>query len=161
MFWWESGLLPASRNHVTTFCRSFVHYACVRSSSAIVHFIRNSWLYFVCYAWSAQTSPKRWFGKNEYDVKLWPQKQRTPNTMTTLRHWMNPSHENFLRTPLTMHHVVDNDFLSQTRAPNTNQNSLQSNNISWHSKYCYYAALGNISIVRLFLHSQKQRLIFA
>ena len=26
-FWWKSGLLSASRNHLTTFCRPFVHYA--------------------------------------------------------------------------------------------------------------------------------------
>jgi len=24
-FWWESGLSSASRNHLTTFCRPFVH----------------------------------------------------------------------------------------------------------------------------------------
>jgi len=46
--WWESGLLPASRNHLTTFWRPFVHYACVRLCSAIVHFIRNTCLYVVC-----------------------------------------------------------------------------------------------------------------
>jgi len=28
-FWWESGLLSASRNHLTTSCRPFVHYACL------------------------------------------------------------------------------------------------------------------------------------
>jgi len=27
-FWWESGLLSTSRKHLTTFCRTFVHYAC-------------------------------------------------------------------------------------------------------------------------------------
>jgi len=26
-FWWESGLPSAFRNHLTTFCRPFVHYA--------------------------------------------------------------------------------------------------------------------------------------
>jgi len=26
-FWWESGLSSASRNHLTTFCRLFVHDA--------------------------------------------------------------------------------------------------------------------------------------
>jgi len=30
MFCWESGLSPASRNHPTTFCRPFVHYACFK-----------------------------------------------------------------------------------------------------------------------------------
>jgi len=50
-FWWESGLPPASRNHLTIFRRSFVHYVCLRLCSAIVHFIRNSCLYFVCYGW--------------------------------------------------------------------------------------------------------------
>jgi len=53
-FWWESGLSSASRNHVTTFCRPFVHYACLRLCSAIAHFIRNNCLYFVFYGWSAQ-----------------------------------------------------------------------------------------------------------
>jgi len=27
-FWWEFGLLSASRNHLTTFCRPFTHYTC-------------------------------------------------------------------------------------------------------------------------------------
>jgi len=27
-FWWESSLSSASRNHLTTFCRPFDHYAC-------------------------------------------------------------------------------------------------------------------------------------
>ena len=38
----------ASRNHLTNFCRSFVHYACLKLCSAKVHFIRNNCLYFVC-----------------------------------------------------------------------------------------------------------------
>jgi len=29
-FWWESGLSSASRNHLNTFCRPFVHYACLK-----------------------------------------------------------------------------------------------------------------------------------
>jgi len=49
--WWESKLSSASRNHLTTFCRPFFHYACLRLCSAIVHFIIC--LYFVCYGWSA------------------------------------------------------------------------------------------------------------
>jgi len=52
-FLWESGLSSASRNHLTTFCRPCVHYACLRLCSAIVHFIQNSFLYFVCFGWSA------------------------------------------------------------------------------------------------------------
>ena len=47
-FWWESGLSSTSRNHLTIFCRPFVHYACLRSCSATVHFVRNHCLYFVC-----------------------------------------------------------------------------------------------------------------
>jgi len=43
-FWWECGLLSASRNQLTTFCRPFVHYACLRLCSAIVHFIQNNCL---------------------------------------------------------------------------------------------------------------------
>jgi len=54
-FWWESGLSSASRNHLTTFCRPFVHCAWLRLCSAIVHVIRNNCLYFVCYGWSAHT----------------------------------------------------------------------------------------------------------
>jgi len=53
-FWWESGLSSASRNHLTTFCRPFVRYACLRLFSAMVHFIRNNCLYFDCYGWSPQ-----------------------------------------------------------------------------------------------------------
>ena len=34
-------------------CRTFVHYACLRLCSAIVHFIRNNCLYFVCFEWLA------------------------------------------------------------------------------------------------------------
>jgi len=41
-FWWKSELSSASRNHLTTFCRPFVHYACLRLSSDLVHFIQNS-----------------------------------------------------------------------------------------------------------------------
>jgi len=51
---WEPGLSSASRNHVTTFCRPFVHYACLRLCSTIVHFIRNNCLCFVYYGWTAQ-----------------------------------------------------------------------------------------------------------
>jgi len=53
-FWWESGLSSASRNHLTTFCRPFVHYACLRLCSAMLHFIRNNCFYFACCGWSAQ-----------------------------------------------------------------------------------------------------------
>jgi len=34
-FRWESGLSSASRDHLTTFCRPFVHYASSRLCSAI------------------------------------------------------------------------------------------------------------------------------
>jgi len=44
MFWWEFGVSSASRNHLTTFCRPSIHYACLRLYSAIVHFIRNNCL---------------------------------------------------------------------------------------------------------------------
>jgi len=51
-FFWESGLSSASRNHHTTFCRPFVHFACLRLCSAIVYFIRNNWvLFFLCLLW--------------------------------------------------------------------------------------------------------------
>ena len=52
-FWWESELSSASKFHLTTFCRHFVHHACLRLFSAMVYFIRNNCLYFVCYSWSA------------------------------------------------------------------------------------------------------------
>jgi len=54
MFWWEFGLSSASRNHISTFSRPSIHYACLRLCSAIVHFIRINCLYFVCSGWSAQ-----------------------------------------------------------------------------------------------------------
>jgi len=54
--WWESGLSSASRNHLTTFCRPFVHYACLILCSAIVHFIRNNCLYLSAMA----EQRKRW-----------------------------------------------------------------------------------------------------
>jgi len=44
-FWWESGLSSASRNHLTTFCRPCVHYACLRLYFVIVIFIHNNCLY--------------------------------------------------------------------------------------------------------------------
>ena len=47
-------LSSASRNHLTTFCRPLIHYACLRLCSEIVHFIRNNCLYFVCCGWSAK-----------------------------------------------------------------------------------------------------------
>ena len=53
-FWWESGLSSASRNHLTTFCRSFFHYTCSRLCSVILHFIRSNCLSFVCCGWAAQ-----------------------------------------------------------------------------------------------------------
>ena len=53
-FWWESGSSSASRNHLTTFCRPFVHCACLRLCSTIVHFIRNYCIYLVFLGWSAQ-----------------------------------------------------------------------------------------------------------
>jgi len=52
--WWEFELSSASRNHLTTVCRPSVHYECLRLCSAVVHFIRNNCLYFVCYDWSTQ-----------------------------------------------------------------------------------------------------------
>jgi len=51
---WESGWSSGSRNYLTTFCRPLIHYICLRLCSALVHFIRNNCLYFVCYGWSAQ-----------------------------------------------------------------------------------------------------------
>jgi len=53
-FSWESGLSSASRNHLTTFSRPFVHYACLRLCSAIVPFIRNNCLCLIYYGWAAQ-----------------------------------------------------------------------------------------------------------
>jgi len=56
-FWWESGLSSASRNHPTTFSRPFVHYACLRLCSAIVHFIQNNCLF--CLLWLVSASANR------------------------------------------------------------------------------------------------------
>jgi len=41
-FWWESGSSSASKNHLSRFCRPFVHYPCSRLCPAIFHFIRNN-----------------------------------------------------------------------------------------------------------------------
>ena len=48
-FWWEYGLSSPSRNNLITFSRPFEHQACLRLCCAIVHFIRNNCLCFVCY----------------------------------------------------------------------------------------------------------------
>jgi len=57
-FWWESGLSSASRNHHTTFCRPFVHCACLK----IV--FRDSPLYskqltLFCLLWLSSTRADR------------------------------------------------------------------------------------------------------
>jgi len=88
-FWWESGLSFASRNHFTHFCKPFVHYACLRLCSEIVQFILKNCVYFVWYGWSAQTTPKRRFGKHKYDVILRRHRQCTPNTNDTTRTPLN------------------------------------------------------------------------
>jgi len=54
-FWWESGLSSASRNHLTTFCRPFVHYTCLRLCSTIVHFVWNN-LSLFCLLWLSNAS---------------------------------------------------------------------------------------------------------
>jgi len=36
------------KNHLTTFCKPSIHYACLRLCSVTVDFIRNNCLYFVC-----------------------------------------------------------------------------------------------------------------
>ena len=85
------------------FLQTFRPLRMLRLCSAIVHFILNNCLYFVCYGWSAQTLPKRWFGNYEYDVILWRHKQRTPNTVQMtpyVCHWMKSPNENCLRMPL-------------------------------------------------------------
>jgi len=46
-FWWESGLSPVSKNHLTTFCKPPVDYVFSCLCYVIVHFIRNNCLYFV------------------------------------------------------------------------------------------------------------------
>jgi len=69
--WWESGLSSAFRKHFTTFCRPFAHYACLNLCSAIVHFIQNNCLYFVCYGWSVRTSPKLLFWKTTHTKYKW------------------------------------------------------------------------------------------
>jgi len=63
-FWGNLDYCLHPETNSPLFCRPFAHYACLRLCSAIVHFIQNNCRYFVCYGWSAQTSPKRWFGKH-------------------------------------------------------------------------------------------------
>jgi len=102
-FWWVSGLLSASRNQLTTFCRPFAHYACWGLRSVIICSIQNNFLYFVCYGWSAQTSPKHWFEKHECDVNYDVTNNRHKIQMTPCAtEW--PPHQNFLHTPLVAAH---------------------------------------------------------
>jgi len=70
--WWRHQRAPlfslasGSPNPLpTTFCRPFVHYACLRSCSATVHFIQNHCLYIVCQGrkqgwWVGLTPPLVW-----------------------------------------------------------------------------------------------------
>ena len=59
--WWEARLSSASRNHLTTFCRSFAYYACLRLCSAVVHFIRNETIVCNLSAMADQRKPRRKF----------------------------------------------------------------------------------------------------
>ena len=45
--WWESGLSPVCKNHLTTFCKHPVDYVFSCLCYVMVHFIRNNCLYFV------------------------------------------------------------------------------------------------------------------
>jgi len=47
---------------------------------------------------------------HKYDDKLWCHKQRTPNTMTTVSHWMKTPSWNFLRVPLICIHYAGMDI---------------------------------------------------
>jgi len=49
-FWavYATGLRPEITSLLLQTLRPVVHYACLRLCSAIVHFIRNNCLYFVC-----------------------------------------------------------------------------------------------------------------
>jgi len=44
--------------------------------------------------------------KQDYDIKLWRHKQRTPNTNDYAMPLNKPPHENFLRTPLYLFDVI-------------------------------------------------------
>ena len=53
-----SGLLSASRNHLITFCRPFIHYACLQLCSAIVWLHRKQSSLF-CLLWLSSASAER------------------------------------------------------------------------------------------------------
>ena len=59
-FWWESGLLSASRNQLTTFCRPFAHYACLRLCTAIIHLSKT--IAFILSAMADQRKLRQNFG---------------------------------------------------------------------------------------------------
>ena len=82
--WWESGLSSASRNHLTTFCRPFAHYACLSLCSAIVHFIQNNCLYSVCYGFAKTLVWKTW---------MWRQIMTSQTTHTKYKWHHTPLNE--------------------------------------------------------------------
>jgi len=101
-FWLESGSSSASRTHLTTFCRSFAHYACLRLCSAIFHFVQNNCHFCLLWLISANFA-KKLIGK----TWIWRQIMTSHTTLTKYKwHHMplgEPPHDNFLRTPLLGH----------------------------------------------------------
>jgi len=53
-FWWESELSSTSRNHLTTLCRSFIHYAYFKIVFRYSTLYPKQLPFFVCYGWSEQ-----------------------------------------------------------------------------------------------------------
>jgi len=53
-FWWVSGLSSVSWYHLTTLCRPFTHYACLRLCFAIVHIIQTNCIVFILSALADQ-----------------------------------------------------------------------------------------------------------
>jgi len=53
-----------------------------------------------------QTSPKRWLGSRNMTLNSDVTNSPHQIQMTTIRHWINPPHENFLRTPLPAGHYI-------------------------------------------------------
>jgi len=62
-----------------------------------------------------QTSPKHWFGNMNITTYCDVTNSPYQIQITTICHWMNPPHENFLRTPLGRRTIVVNPSKSHSK----------------------------------------------
>jgi len=118
-FWWESGLSSESRSHLTTFCRVFANYACLR-------LFRDSSLYpkqssLLCLLWLTSAN----FTKTLV-WKTWTWRQiMTSQTMHTKYKW---HHRRLNESPLKIfcvrHCSARNDFYKSSIAWTLQQPTL-------------------------------------